>query len=244
MLPPAKHQHDPLALEHVELAAEEGRERRRASTFDDAFLEFDQAQDRERDRSFVHRHDAIDDALDDGERRIAQPADREAVGQRVRKRDGRRRVRVECSGEARRTLRLDPDDRDLLRPGLDRRADSRDEAAAADRNHDGFDVGRLFEDFESHRALARDHVDVVEWVDERETVARGDVAGVHARLGQIRSVQHDAGAELPAVGDLDQCREYGHYDGGRNAEETRVIGDTLRVVSGRRGDHAALALFG
>ena len=109
---------------------------------------------------------------------------------------------------------------------------------------DGFDAGRLLEDLESHRALAGDHVDVVERVDEREPVARGDFAGMHARLRQVGAVQDDVGAELAAVGDLDQRREYGHHDGRGYAEQLRVVGDPLRVVAGRRGDHAAPALLG
>ena len=82
------------------------------------------------------------------------------------------------------------------------------QAAAADRHDDRFDVRRLLEDLEAHRALTRDHVGVVERMNERETVARGDLARVGARLGQVRTVQHDVGAELAAVGHLDQRREH------------------------------------
>ena len=150
----------------------------------------------------------------------------------------------ERRGEARRALRLDADDRHARRLRLDGRADPRDEAAAADRHDDRFDVGRLLEDLEPHRALAGDHVGVVERVDEREAVARGDFAGVRARLGQVGAVQDDVGAELAAVGHLDQRREHRHHDGRGNAEQLRVIGDALRVIAGGRGDHAALALLG
>ena len=43
----------------------------------------------------------------------------------------------------------------------------------------------------AHRALAGDHVGVVERMDEREAVARGDLSGVRARLGQVGAVQDD-----------------------------------------------------
>ena len=103
-------------------------------------------------------------------------------------------------------------------------------------------VGRLLEDLERHRALAGDHVRVVERMDERQAFARGDRLGLGARFGQVGAVQHDRRAELAAVGHLDQRGELRHDDGHRNAEQRAVIGDALRVVAGRRGDHAALAL--
>ena len=93
--------------------------------------------------------------------------------------------------KTRRAIRLDADDRYARGLRLDGRADSRDQAAAADRNDDGFDVGRLLEDFEPHRALAGDHVGVVERMDEREALACGDLAGMRARLRQVRAVQDD-----------------------------------------------------
>jgi hypothetical protein len=121
---------------------------------------------------------------------------------------------------------------------------SRGAAAAANRNDDRFDAGRLLENLEPHRALAGDDVGVVERVDEREPVAGGDLAGMHARFRQVGAVQHDVRAELPAVGDLDQRREYRHDDGRRNAEQLRVIGDALGVIAGRCGNDAALPRVG
>ena len=76
------------------------------------------------------------------------------------------------------------------------RADAREQSAAADGHDDRLDVGRLLEDLERHRALARDDVRVVERMDEREALARGDRLGVRARLGEVGAVQHDARAEL------------------------------------------------
>ena len=83
---------------------------------------------------------------------------------------------------------------------------------------------------------------VVERMDERQPVARGELLGFGARLGQVGAVQHDAGAELAAVGHLDQRRELRHHHGHRDAEQAAVVGDALRVIAGGRGDHAALAL--
>jgi hypothetical protein len=67
---------------------------------------------------------------------------------------------------------------------------------------------------------------------------------VGTRFAQVGAVQHDVGAELAAVGDLDQCREHRHHDRRGYAEQLRVVRDPLRVVAGRRRDHAAPALLG
>ena len=77
-----KHQHDLLPLERVEPPGEESGERRGAGAFDDALLELDQAQDRERDRRFVDGDDVVDDALDERERNVAELRDGKPVGER------------------------------------------------------------------------------------------------------------------------------------------------------------------
>ena len=88
---------------------------------------------------------------------------------------------------------------------LDDRADACEQAAAADRDDHGVEVGRLLDDLEAHRALSRHHVRVVERMDEREAFARGERLGVRARLGEVRAVQDDARAELAAIGHLDRA---------------------------------------
>ena len=61
-----------------------GRERGGATTLDDAFFQFDQAQDRERDVRLFHRHDLIHHALEYREGKLAQKRHGEAVGERRR----------------------------------------------------------------------------------------------------------------------------------------------------------------
>ncbi len=152
--------------------------------------------------------------------------------------------RSSAAREACRRLGLDSNDLDLRRLGLDDRADARDESAAADRHDDGLDLRCLLEDLEGDRALARDHVRIVERVDEREPFALRELARVRARLGQVRAMEHDGRAELATVRDLDQRGEFRHHDGDGNAEQPAVVGDALRVVAGGGRDHAALALLG
>ena len=76
-----------------------------------------------------------------------------------------------------------------------------------------------------------------------------DIPSDDVRIGllyasrQVGAVQHDVGAELAAIGDLDERREARHHDRHRDAEQAAVVGDALRVVAGGGRDHAALALL-
>ncbi len=93
-------------------------------------------------------------------------------------------------------LRLDADDRAPAGARLDHRADAREQSAAADRHDDRLDVRRLLEDLERHRALARDHVGVVERMDEREALVAAAICSASTRAS-VRSApcRIDVGAE-------------------------------------------------
>ncbi len=143
--------------------------------------------------------------------------------------------------QARRMVGLHADDAHLRPQGLDRGADAGEQPAAADGDDDRVEVRRLLEDFERHRALAGDDVGVVERVQERELVAARDFLRAGARFAEIGPFQHHRGAELAAIGHLDQRRELRHHHGHRDPQQRAVIGDALRVVARRGGDDAATA---
>ena len=63
------------------------------------------------------------------------------------------------------------------------------------------------------------------------------------RLRKIFAVQNDGRAELLAITDLDQRREFRHDHRRRNPEQFALIGKGLGVVAGGGRDHAALLLF-
>ena len=79
---------------------------------------------------------------------------------------------------------------------LDRGADAGDQSAAADRHDDRVEIGRLLQDLERHRALARDHVGVVERMDEGEVVAARRAPRRGRGFAEVGAVQHHVGAEL------------------------------------------------
>ena len=70
---------------------------------------------------------------------------------------------AEHGGQA---LGLNADDADLGIGFLEGAGDAADEAAAADGDDDGFEVGNLLEEFEADGALAGDDFGVVEGMDE------------------------------------------------------------------------------
>ena len=80
------------------------------------------------------------------------------------------------------------------------------------------------------------------WVGEGGQ-ARDPLTNVNtrARLREVGAVKDDVGAELAAIGDLNERGELRHHDGRRDPEELRVVGDPLRVIAGRGRDHPALA---
>ena len=91
---------------------------------------------------------------------------------------------------------------------------------------------------EPDRALAGDHQRVVEGVHERQALLGADLQRVLARGVEALAVQHDLGAEAARALDLDGRRQQRHHDHRAQPQALRVVRHALRVVAGRRGDHA------
>ncbi len=139
-------------------------------------------------------------------------------------------------------LRLDADDADLGVGLLEGAGDAADEAAAADGDDDGFDVGDLLEQFEADGALAADDLGVVEGMDEGAALFDAAAHGFFAGLVVAGAVEDDFGAIAARGGDLDLRRGQRHDDLGANAARGGVEGDALGMIAGAGGDDAALAL--
>ena len=107
---------------------------------------------------------------------------------------------------------------------------------------DGFDIGKLLEDFEADGALAGDDFFVVEGMDEGELLLLLQARGLVAGLVVICAMQDHLRAEAAGGGDLHQRRGLGHDDAGADAEARRVKGDALRMIAGACSDDAVGAL--
>ena len=141
---------------------------------------------------------------------------------------------------ARRVHRLDAHDAHLRVERLHVGGDARDQAAATDGDEDRIGrVRQLAQDLHADRALPRDHVGVVERVDEGEAALAGDLDGMLVGVVEIVAVQHDLAAEVEHRLHLDGRRRLRHDDHGRDAAAARGERDPLRVVARGGADHAA-----
>ena len=114
-----------------------------------------------------------------------------------------------------------------------------EQAAAADRHDQRVDLGALAQHFERDRSAAGDDGRIVVGMDHGGAVDDGERLCVQGRLGVRRTFEDDRRAELAGAADLDLRCGARHHDGRGDVEPSRVIGQALRVISGRRGDHAA-----
>ena len=105
----------------------------------------------------------------------------------------------------------------------------------------------LAQDLHADRALAGDHVRIVEGVHESQLLLAFQGQGVVVGVGVGIAMQHDldvgAAARLDRV-DLDRRRGGRHHDQRTAAQPAGRQRDALRMVAGRGADHAALELLG
>ena len=108
---------------------------------------------------------------------------------------------------------------------------------------DAREVRDLFQQLEPERALARDHVGVVERVHEREPVlARPLLGDQDALVDRVAADVDDRALVARRLG-LGDRRVGGDVDLAAHAQRPRGGGQRLRVVAGRGADHAGGAAF-
>jgi hypothetical protein len=133
--------------------------------------------------------------------------------------------------------------------GLDVVGHARDQASAADGHEDGIEVRaaellQLAQHLHGNRALAGDHVGVVEGVDEGQPLVLLQLDRVLVGIGVAFAGQHDFAAQRLHGIDLDLRRGGRHHDHGAAAQLACPQGHALCMVAGRGADHALLQLLG
>ena len=194
------------------------------------------------DQLLADQQDVLDQFLDDRPGQRARFLDRDAVGERLAARGRRQPVDGLIHGGEQ--LGLDAVDLDLGLDRLGRDRDARDDATAADRHHDGVEIGLVLEHLEADGALAGDDLGVVVGVHEGQVLLLGDLARGQRRGVQGVADQHHPGAEFPGALDLGEGGELGHDDDGRDAQAPGMVGDPLGVIARRHGDDAVFRLLG
>jgi hypothetical protein len=119
-----------------------------------------------------------------------------------------------------------------------------DQPAAADRDDENVEVGRVFQHFERDGALTGDDVRIVVRMHPDQIALGRDRLGARLRFGERLAVEHDVGAMRLGGFDFHERRRHRHDNGGGDIQAPGVIGHRLGMVAGRHGDDAAAALFG
>jgi hypothetical protein len=134
-------------------------------------------------------------------------------------------------------LYIDGDDVDLAVHRLGDGRHARDQPAAAERHHQHVDLGDVLEHLERHGALPRDDARVVKGMDEGQPLLGLELAGMG--IGRVEGLAFEDHGRAMTLG-LRHFHRGGvlrHHDRARDAEPRRVIGQPLRMIARRRGDH-------
>ena len=173
---------------------------------------------------------------------LANGAHGDAVGEQTHLVQLHRTPRLQRRVHGGRVFRLHADDLDARPERLDVGRDAGDQAAATDGHEDGVHpVAVLAQDLEPDRALAGDHVGVLEGMDEDQTVALRHGMGPRERLVDGNPVQDDVPTEPRDGVGFDSRRRGGHDDDGSQTQRGRRERHALGVIARRRADHAVAA---
>ena len=125
---------------------------------------------------------------------------------------------------------------------LGRDRDARDQAAAADRDDQHIEIGRIRQDLERDRALAGDHRRVGEGMDVGQAITLG--AGERRPVALVPDPALDLEPGAPALDLLGlERRDVGRHEHGRGrAGDPAGVGDRGAVIAAGRGDDAAADL--
>ncbi len=190
--------------------AKQGGNAHRAGALNDELRALHQEHHRLRDLILADADQVLHPVLDQLQRQFAGTLDGDAVGDRADGVDGDRVTGLDRGDERSAGLNLNADDLHLGALGPDRHRDPADQTSAPDRHHNACEVGHLTQKLEPHATLARDHIDIVEWMDELHPGLRRTLLGRGDRLVHRASCHMQRGAErLHGVG-LGDRRLFGH----------------------------------
>ena len=232
---------DPFALD-IGLGA---GNRQRARGLEDRAGVLEDVLDRRAQLIGVDQDDLVDERLAQPEGLFAHLADRGAIGEQPDVGQFDPPARLQRTGHRIGVGGLHADDPDVGAHLLHIRGDARDQTAAADCREDGVDRRLvLAQDLHADRAVAGDHVGIVEGVDEGEFLLALQFQRVVVGVGVAVAEQHDFGATSAHRVDLQLRRGDRHHDHGPAAHAPGRQRDPLGMVAGRRRDHPARQLLG
>ena len=221
---------------------EHGGEAGGAGALGHGLLEHEIGGDGLLDSELGHQHDVVDMAANDFQRQRADVLDGDALGERLAA--DPRRLAVEGRAHGGIHFGFDADDLHVRLERLDRDGNARNQAAAADRHDDRFEVRAVGDDLEADGALSGNDMRVVIGMDEHRAAAGDGLLHDRLAIGDCLAVDDHLRAEGAGGGDLHEGRWPRHDDGCRDAKPLGVPGDRLGVVAGGHGNDAAGAFVG
>ena len=181
----------------------------------------------------VDPQDLVDVALHESKRLVTDPTHRGAVTEQSDVVEFDDLTCTDTSGHCVRVLGLNADDPDVGPERLEVGGDARDQPSAPDGDEDSVDrAGVLTEQFHRNRALAGDHVGIVERMHELEALLGHQTMGLGLGVAVGLAVQHDLRAAGTNGIDLERRRGDRHDDHCSAAELGGGEGNPLSVVSG------------
>ena len=216
-------------------------DRQRSRRLDDRAVVFEDVLDRRADLVRADGDHLVDVFLRQPERLLADPPHGDAVRKDADALQRDALTFLQRAVHRIRVFRLHADHADLRKQVLHVRRDARDQAAAADGDEDRIErlAGLLPQDLHADRALAGDHVGVVERMNESELALARDRQRVIVSLVVFVAVQDHLAAEVDHRLHFDARRGLRHHDRRRDAAALGSECDALRMVAGRGADHAA-----
>ena len=169
---------------------------------------------------------------------VARVLHRDAVREGVRRRERQLVLRLDGALHARRLRRLHAVDLAVRLQVLDGIGHARNQPAAADRHQHRVHVRHLLQDFQAHRALACDHVRVVEGMHKGHPLLLAQVLGVRACVVIRPRHQMDLRAVTLRRLNLRNRRDIRHADDRSRPALLRTQRHTLRVVARAARNHA------
>ena len=203
-----------VLAEVLHLVVDDRGDRGGAGALDDDLLLLEERQQRLRDLALRDRDDLVDVLLAHGEGVCARQTHREAVGERLRGGDEDGLVLLHGELHARQHRGLHADDADGRLLLLQRTRDAGDQAAAADGDDDGVEVGVLLEQLQTDCALPSHDLEVVERVDEDLVLLLHHTLRFSSSIVEAVAEQDDVRAPAACVVHFDERSGQRHVNGG------------------------------
>ena len=211
-----------------------------ASTFGDDTLLFDKCANRPFQRLFMHQQNVINQIADNGFGHATGLFHGNALGQGFAAADdllvgnGHFHCRIEFG--------LHAIDFQIGPHVAGNRGDATNQPATTNRHQQNIEVRPIGEHLEASRSLTGHHQFIVIGVNQCQPALFNQCGDGSFTFVQIAALKNHLSTKAARAGHLGKGRLRRHHDDCWNIHLLGMIGNSLRVIASRHGDHAALSL--